>query len=33
MPAAVPSGTGFVMQAWFVDPGFSATNSLRLDVP
>ena len=33
MPAAVPSGTGFVMQAWFVSTGFSATNSLRLDVP
>lgn len=33
MPAAVPSGTGFVMQAWFVNTGFSATNSLRLDVP
>jgi|RhiMethySRZTD1v2_1073278.scaffolds.fasta_scaffold12045_2 hypothetical protein len=33
MPAAVPSGTGFVMQAWFFNTGFSATNSLRLDVP
>ena len=33
MPSAVPSGTGFVMQAWFVNTGFSATNSLRLDVP
>jgi len=37
MPLAVPPGTGFVLQAWFADgggpQGFSATNSLRLDVP
>jgi hypothetical protein len=37
MPAAVPSGTGFVLQGWFTDAsaiqGFSATNGLRLDVP
>ncbi|HZL99661.1 MAG TPA: matrixin family metalloprotease [Planctomycetota bacterium] len=37
MPAAVPPGTGFVTQAWFVDAGaplgVSATNALRLDVP
>jgi len=37
MPGSVPSGTGFVTQAWFADvsavQGFAATNSLRLDVP
>jgi hypothetical protein len=37
MPGAVPSGTGFVLQAWFADDsavaGASATNGLRLDVP
>lgn len=37
MPPAVPSGTGFVTQAWLLDGsavlGFSATNSLRLEVP
>jgi len=36
-PGSVPSGTGFVTQAWFADgsavQGFSSTNSLRLDVP
>ena len=37
MPGTVPSGTGFVTQAWFADgsavQGFSSTNALRLDVP
>ena len=37
MPGSVPSGTGFVTQAWFADgsavQGFSSTNALRLDVP
>jgi hypothetical protein len=37
IPGSVPSGTGFVTQAWFADgsaiQGFAATNSLRLDVP
>ena len=33
MPAAVPSGTGFVMQAWFVSTGFSERNASKGTMP